>query len=164
MLVDVDIPVRLPAALTVPLDALVDSGERARVYIEKSEGVFEPREVETGWRDGETVEIRKGVQPGERVVVAATFLVDSESRLKSPNPIPLTASTAAKPFRESAHAASAGTVIDPSCGMPVDAAQATQSGNTFAYRGVTYYFCSAQCKQKFQHNSTNLARGHQGDD
>ena len=86
MLVDVELPVRLPPAVTVPLDALVDSGEKARVYVEHGEGVFEPREVEAGWRTGDRVEILHGVQPGERVVVAATFLVDSESRLKSPNP------------------------------------------------------------------------------
>jgi len=84
MVVDVALPVRLPPAVTVPLDALVDSGARARVYVERGVGIFEPREVETGWRFGERVEILKGVQPGERVVVAAAFLVDSESRLKTP--------------------------------------------------------------------------------
>jgi membrane fusion protein, copper/silver efflux system len=86
MLVDVELPVRLRPAVTVPLDALVDSGGKARVYVEHGEGVFEPREVEAGWRTGDRVEILHGVQPGERVAVAATFLVDSESRLKSPNP------------------------------------------------------------------------------
>ncbi len=62
MLVDVELPVRLPSAVTVPLDALVDSGARARVYVEHGAGVFEPREVETGWRAGERVEIRHGVR------------------------------------------------------------------------------------------------------
>jgi membrane fusion protein, copper/silver efflux system len=85
MLVDVDLPVHLPAAITVPVDALVDSGENARVYVAHGEGVFEPREVETGWHYGDRVEILRGLQPGEQVVVAATFLVDSESRLKSPD-------------------------------------------------------------------------------
>jgi len=84
-LVNIELLVRLPTAVTVPLDALVDSGENARVYVEHGEGVFEPREVEAGWRAGDRVEILHGVQPGERVVVAATFLVDSESRLKSPD-------------------------------------------------------------------------------
>jgi Cu(I)/Ag(I) efflux system membrane fusion protein len=84
MLVDVELPVRLPPAITVPLDALVDSGARARVYVERGEGIFEPREVETGWRSADRVAILHGVQPGERVVVEATFLVDSESRLKNP--------------------------------------------------------------------------------
>jgi Cu(I)/Ag(I) efflux system membrane fusion protein len=84
MLVDVDLPIRTPAVVTVPMDALVDSGEHARVYVERGEGVFEPREVETGRRIGEQVEILSGVQPGDRVVTGATFLVDSESRLKMP--------------------------------------------------------------------------------
>jgi Cu(I)/Ag(I) efflux system membrane fusion protein len=84
MLVDVELPVRVPPAVTVPLDALIDSGTRARVYVERSEGIFEPREVETGWRSADRVEILRGVLPGERVVVEATFLVDSESRLKTP--------------------------------------------------------------------------------
>jgi Cu(I)/Ag(I) efflux system membrane fusion protein len=35
MLVDVELPVRLPPAVTVPLDALVSSGERARIYVER---------------------------------------------------------------------------------------------------------------------------------
>jgi Cu(I)/Ag(I) efflux system membrane fusion protein len=85
MLVDVELPVRLPAAVTVPLDAVIDSGESARVYVERGEGIFEPRQVQTGWRTGDRVEILHGVEPGEHVVVSATFLVDSESRLKSPN-------------------------------------------------------------------------------
>ena len=82
MLVDVDLLVRVPAAVTVPLDALVDSGVHSRVYVQYGEDVFAPREVQTGWRTADQVEIRQGVAPGERVVVAATFLVDSESRLR----------------------------------------------------------------------------------
>jgi membrane fusion protein, copper/silver efflux system len=86
MVVDVQLPLRMPAAVTVPVDAVLDSGSRARVYVEHGEGVFEPRQVETGWRSGERVEILRGLQPGERVVAAATFLVDSESRLKASGP------------------------------------------------------------------------------
>jgi len=97
MVVDVELPIRLPPAVTVPLDAVVDSGARARVYIERGEGIFEPREVETGWRFGERVEILRGVRPGERVVVEATFLVDSESRLKVPASGPAPAHTTEKP-------------------------------------------------------------------
>jgi Cu(I)/Ag(I) efflux system membrane fusion protein len=86
MVVDVELPVRMPPAITVPIDAVVDSGARARVYVEHGDGVFEPRQVETGWRSGERVEILHGLQSGERVVAAATFLVDSESRLKASGP------------------------------------------------------------------------------
>lgn len=84
MVVDVELPVSKPVALTVSPDALIDSGGGTRVYVEKSPGVFEPRTVDTGWRSADAVEIRKGLQPGERVVVGATFLVDSESRLRNP--------------------------------------------------------------------------------
>lgn len=155
-LVDVELPVRLPPAVTVPLDALVDSGARARVYVEHGEGIFEPREVETGWRFGERVEIRHGVEPGERVVVAATFLVDSESRLRSPAPGPVPARAPApivdRPASLVDHLAAAKTVKDPNCGMPVDPARAAASGNTLADRGATFYFCSKQCKQAFQND------------
>jgi Cu(I)/Ag(I) efflux system membrane fusion protein len=84
MVVDVELPIRLAPAVSVPVDALIDSGAHARVYVESGEGIFESREVETGWHFGDRVEIRRGVLPGERVVVEATFLVDSESRLKTP--------------------------------------------------------------------------------
>jgi RND family efflux transporter MFP subunit len=97
MVVDVELPIHLPPAVTVPLDAVVDSGARARVYVERGEGIFEPREVETGWRFGERVEILRGVRPGERVVVEATFLVDSESRLKAPASGPAPARTMDRP-------------------------------------------------------------------
>jgi Cu(I)/Ag(I) efflux system membrane fusion protein len=159
MLLDVELPVRLPAGITVPVDALVDSGVRTRVYVEHGEGVFEPREVETGWRNGEQVEIRKGVQPGERVVVAATFLVDSESRLKSPasTTVPAPARKTDKPAGMSGSLAAAKAVIDPSCGMPVDPAKATASGNTVSYRGTTHYFCSQKCKEEFQNKSAGTA-------
>ncbi len=149
MLVDVELPVRMPTAVTVPLDALVDSGAHARVYVEHREGVFEPREVETGWHYGDRVEILRGVQPGERVVAAATFLIDSESRLKAPaSPLPL-ARNAASPAGAPEEATAAKMVRDPSCGMFVDRAKAVAAGNTLVYKGISYYFCSRQCKETF---------------
>jgi YHS domain-containing protein len=149
--------------VTVPIDALVDSGASARVYVEHGEGVFEPREVETGWRVGELVEIRHGVQPGERVVVSATFLVDSESRLKSPASSPSPAPATGKPAAMPGRMAAATTVSDPNCGMPVDTAKATATGDTLTYRGATYYFCSRQCKQAFQNKRAGAASAPQGD-
>jgi Cu(I)/Ag(I) efflux system membrane fusion protein len=103
MVVDVELPIRLPPAASVPLDALIDSGAHARVYVEHGEGIFEPREVETGWRFGERVEILRGVLPGERVVVEATFLVDSESRLKTPASGPAPVRSTGKPAGETEH-------------------------------------------------------------
>jgi len=159
MLVDVAFPVRLQPAVTVPLDALVDSGARTRVYVEHGEGVFEPREVETGWRFGEQVEIRHGVKPGERVVVAATFLVDSESRLKAPSSGP---ATDGKSMGMPQQVATAKTVKDPNCGMQVDPAKAEAAGNTLTHRGTTYYFCSAQCKMTFENDHAASAMRRRG--
>jgi len=86
MLVEVEIPLGSMNAVTVPLDAIVFSGRHTRVYVQHGEGMFEPRDVEMGRRMGEEVEILQGVQPGDRIVVAGTFLVDSENRLKSATP------------------------------------------------------------------------------
>ncbi len=83
MFVDVSLPVPVPAGLSVPADAVIDSGEKKRVFVDKGNGYFEPRDVETAWRFNDRVGIVKGLNPGERVVSAGTFLVDSESRLKT---------------------------------------------------------------------------------
>ena len=86
MFVDVELPVSGSAGLTVPQDAVIDSGQEQRVFVERSAGVFEPRRVQIGWRSGDRVEIVDGLKEGERVVVEGTFLVDSESRLKPAAP------------------------------------------------------------------------------
>src|SRR5215470_18284156 len=83
MFVDVELPVAKAAGLAVEADAVIDSGREQRVYVERSPGVFEPRTVQVGWRFGDRIEIVKELSEGERVVSAGTFLVDSESRLKS---------------------------------------------------------------------------------
>jgi Cu(I)/Ag(I) efflux system membrane fusion protein len=69
--------------LAVPEDAVLDSGDRRVVIIDKGEGRFEPRPVEIGRRGGGYVEIRKGVAEGDIVVTSANFLIDAESNLKS---------------------------------------------------------------------------------
>ena len=82
MFVDVELPVKLPTAVTVPVDALIDSGMKKTVFIDRGNGFFEPRRVETGWRLGDRIEITKGLAPGERIVVSGTFLIDSESKMQ----------------------------------------------------------------------------------
>jgi membrane fusion protein, copper/silver efflux system len=81
MFVDVELPVALPPAVAVPVDAVIDAGLTKTVFVEREDGTFEPREVETGWRFGDRVEIRKGLMSGERIVTSGTFLLDSESRM-----------------------------------------------------------------------------------
>ena len=83
MFVNVDIPVSLPSGLSVPVDAVLDSGLEKRVFVQTSENHFEPRMVETGWQVGNRVQIVNGLHEGDMVVSSGTFLVDSESRLHS---------------------------------------------------------------------------------
>jgi multidrug efflux pump subunit AcrA (membrane-fusion protein) len=82
MFVNVELFVPMPAGITVPADAILDSGLSKRVFVQSSAGHFEARKVETGWRHNNRVQIVKGLREGETVVVAGTFLVDSESRLE----------------------------------------------------------------------------------
>lgn len=72
-----------PAVLTVPRSALIDSGTRQVVLVQVSEGRFAPRNVVVGRRGTDAIEVLEGVLEGERVVVAANFLLDAESNLQS---------------------------------------------------------------------------------
>ena len=132
MFVDVELPVKLAPTMTVPADAVVDSGVKTIVYVDKGNGVFEPRKVETGWRAGDQVEIVKGLMVGEKIVVSGTFLIDSESRMKA---------AAAGIYGE--------TSEDPVCGMEVDQTKAKAAARMSDFRGQSYYFCSDECKVAF---------------
>jgi Cu(I)/Ag(I) efflux system membrane fusion protein len=69
--------------LTVPSNAVIDSGDRQIVLVDKGEGRFEPRAVQLGRRGAGYVEIRDHLKDGENVVISANFLIDAESNLKS---------------------------------------------------------------------------------
>ena len=70
-----------PGLLTVPASAVLDSGTRRIVYVEKSHGLFEPREVVLGPHTGEFAAVLKGVAEGERVVTRGGFLIDSQFQI-----------------------------------------------------------------------------------
>ncbi len=82
MYVNVALLSRAGRGLVVPLDALVDTGNRQLVYVKSGKDSFSPREVRVGGETDEGIHILSGVRAGEEVVAAATFLVDSESRLR----------------------------------------------------------------------------------
>jgi membrane fusion protein, copper/silver efflux system len=69
--------------LSIPTDAVIDSGTRKVVFVALGEGKFRPREVKLGAVDPETTEVLDGLKAGEEVVTRANFLVDSESRLRA---------------------------------------------------------------------------------
>jgi Cu(I)/Ag(I) efflux system membrane fusion protein len=84
MYADVEIATGADApVLTVSDSAVIDSGERRVVLLDKGEGRFEPRAVKLGRRGDGRVEIKEGVTENDKVVVSANFLIDAESNLKA---------------------------------------------------------------------------------
>ncbi|ABE64949.1 Secretion protein HlyD (plasmid) [Nitrobacter hamburgensis X14] len=84
MYVDAEINTGSPeAVLAIPESAVLDTGARQSVLIDKGQGRFEPREVKLDQRGNGYVEVRSGVADGEPVVVSANFLIDAESNLKA---------------------------------------------------------------------------------
>jgi Cu(I)/Ag(I) efflux system membrane fusion protein len=84
MFAEISVPIaQVAGAVRVPSEAVVRSGERSVVIVQKSPGLFDPREVELGAEGGGYQEIRKGVAAGEMVVTSSQFLIDSESNLKA---------------------------------------------------------------------------------
>jgi Cu(I)/Ag(I) efflux system membrane fusion protein len=69
--------------VSVPESAVMDSGHRQAVLVDKGGGRFEPRDVKLGHRGDGYVEVRGGIAEGEPVVVSANFLIDAESNLKA---------------------------------------------------------------------------------
>jgi membrane fusion protein, copper/silver efflux system len=69
--------------LSVPESAVMDTGSKQAVLVDKGQGRFEPRDVRLGHHGDGYVEVRKGVAEGEPVVVSANFLIDAESNLKA---------------------------------------------------------------------------------
>ncbi|MCG7363007.1 efflux RND transporter periplasmic adaptor subunit [Roseomonas sp. ACRSG] len=81
--VEIAAPLGSAPVVTVPDSAVLDSGTRQAVLVEREPGRYEPRTVSTGRRANGLVEIRQGIRAGERVVVGANFLIDAESNLRA---------------------------------------------------------------------------------
>lgn len=83
MYVDVEFEVQGRRRLTVPADAILNSGERQVVFVDLGDGYLAPQVVQTAERVGDRVVVTTGLSEGQRVVASGTFLVDAESQLKS---------------------------------------------------------------------------------
>ncbi|OGD20550.1 MAG: hypothetical protein A2W03_07795 [Candidatus Aminicenantes bacterium RBG_16_63_16] len=83
MYANLEIHVDYGAKLAIPADAVLDAGVKNFAFVDKGEGYFEPREVSLGVKGEGVYEVLGGVAEGERVVISANFLVDSESSLKA---------------------------------------------------------------------------------
>ena len=141
MFVDIELPIQFPPAITVPADAILDSGLKKTVFVDRGNGFFEPREVEAGWRLGNRVEIVKGLDPGERIVISGNFLIDSESKLEL-----------------AAQGMNTALSKDPVCGREISPTKAQKAGRKISYGGQTYFFDSDECKQKFEKEPERYAR------
>jgi hypothetical protein len=73
----------LGPVVAVPESAVIADGGDPVVFVAQSGNIFEPRKIETGLRANSFAEVKRGLSPGERVVTSATFLLDSESRLRA---------------------------------------------------------------------------------
>ena len=67
--------------VSVPLEAVLPTGTKDLVFVNRGDGRFVPREIRVGLRGDSLVEIVEGLKPGDEVVASATFLLDSESNL-----------------------------------------------------------------------------------
>lgn len=132
MFVDVELAATLPETLVIPTEAILDTGLRQTVFVDRGNGFFEPRVVTVGERGSGHVQILQGLMPDERIVVSGNFLLDSESRMKL-----------------AATGVHGTPTTDPVCGMAVDEAKARTANRIFDHTGKTYFFCNDGCKEEF---------------
>jgi YHS domain-containing protein len=133
MFVDVELPIKLPPTIAIPADAVLDSGLKKTVFVERGQGYFEPRKVETGQRLGDRIEIIRGLTPGERIVTSGTFLIDSESRIEL-----------------AASGISGSLAKDPVTGVDISMRKADKAGLKSTYQQKVYYFASAENRARFE--------------
>jgi membrane fusion protein, copper/silver efflux system len=99
MYADVQLRTDMGLGLVVPDNAIIDTGDRKLVFLDRPDGAIEPREVEVGVRIPDGYQVLRGLAKGDRVVTAANFLLDSESSLKAALSA-ITGSSSAPPARE----------------------------------------------------------------
>lgn len=83
MFANVQLDINYGRQVVVPQEAVLDSGDKQYVFVVHKGGVFEPRTIQMGAKFEDRVSVLSGLKPGETVVTAGNFLIDSESRLKS---------------------------------------------------------------------------------
>jgi Cu(I)/Ag(I) efflux system membrane fusion protein len=88
MFTNVEIKINLGKKLMIPESAVIDTGKSIVAYVDSGNGAFEPREIKAGLRTDGYIEVLRGLKPGEKVVSAANFLVDSEAQMKGIKPLP----------------------------------------------------------------------------
>jgi Cu(I)/Ag(I) efflux system membrane fusion protein len=102
MYVNVELGMSMGDGLTIPVSAVLPTGRRSLVFIDKGEGKLEPRFVQLGRKYGEVYEVLDGLKGGERLVASANFLIDAETKIQGA--IKLFEEPAAEPAMKSSEA------------------------------------------------------------
>ncbi len=89
MFTNVEISIDMGRRLMIPNEAVIDTGTRQIIYVDKGEGYFMPKEVHLGLKAGGMTEVLHGLEAGEKVASSGTFLIDSEAQLKGVKPVEL---------------------------------------------------------------------------
>lgn len=82
MFMNAELAMAMGEGLTIPVSAVMPTGSRNIVFVDKGEGKLEPRLVELGAKYGDNYEVRAGLTEGERVVASANFLIDAEAKVQ----------------------------------------------------------------------------------
>ena len=82
MYVDASLEVDGGSGLTVPLSAVLPTGARNLVFVDRGGGKLEPRDVELGGKFGDNLVVLRGLGEGDRVVASANFLIDAEAKVQ----------------------------------------------------------------------------------
>lgn len=82
MYVNAELQMNMGEGLTIPVSAVMPTGTRSIVFVNKGEGRLEPRIIQLGSKDEDSYEVRSGLREGEQVVSSANFLIDAEAKVQ----------------------------------------------------------------------------------
>jgi len=82
MYVNAELMMDMGEGLTIPVSAVMPTGSRSIVFVDKGGGKLEPRVVQLGPKYGDTYEVQSGLQENERLIASANFLIDAESKVQ----------------------------------------------------------------------------------
>ena len=82
MIADATLTVKLEGQpLVIPRSAMIDTGKRKVVWVQKEESKFQAKEIHTGYESEGYVEVQHGLKEGEEVVMDGNFLLDAQAQL-----------------------------------------------------------------------------------
>src|SRR5438094_10138628 len=82
MYVNAELGMDMGEGLTIPVSAVMPTGTRNVVFVNKGEGKLDARIVQLGSKYGDAYEVQDGLREGEQVVASANFLIDAESKVQ----------------------------------------------------------------------------------